>query len=169
MNAVVQKNQLDNKKNTLILIKKSCDHGHNHCFEISNTGIENINLVTQKYFDDFLAILKNNNYNSCLSSYGNRKSVNVKNFINKCSEKFYINHWECIITFYSDDELILILKNQFNLNDKFIEYIINLDGLNLNYGGRTNFINSLLSHPIKLTSFEHIIMLMNINQFYEIK
>lgn len=149
----------------LVKIKKICDNNHNHCKDIISVANKNIDIITQEYFNDFFSIIKGNNYNCCISSYANNKSKDIKNFIIKCSEKLVIPTWESIITYLTDDELLVVIKNQHKLDNKFINNTLNMDNILNGYGNRGNFINVLLGHPIKIKCFEYIIMLFNIDQF----
>ena len=149
----------------LVKIKKTCDNTHKHCQEICQIGKQILHLVTQEYLDDFILMLKSANYNSCLSQYSSKHSNDIKEFITKCSEFLSIKNWEPIIMHFTDEQTNQIINNQKKFNQNFIENIINLDSIIINYGGRGNLINALLSHPVKIKSFENIIMSMEIGQF----
>ncbi len=153
------------KKIELVKLKKSCDNAHIHCNEICAVGKQNINHITQEYFNEMFTIFKTSSYNSCLSSYSNKKHAEIKNFIIKCSEFLKIPQWDQIVSYFTDDELNLIINNQKKISDDFIETMLNIDTIIINYGSRTNLINALLNHPIKIKSFGNMIMSMDLGQF----
>ena len=149
----------------LVEIKKSCDNGHKHCIEVAQIAKNNIGLITQKYFDDYFGLFKISGYNCCLSDYNNRKAGEVKNFIIKCSEFLDISKWDVLIAYFTDDEMLQVIVNQKKLNPElFIETMLNYDVVT-QYGSRNKFINSLLTQPVKIKSFDHMIMSMELGQF----
>lgn len=148
----------------LVKIRKSCDHQHKHCHEIVQVGKNNLTLVTQEYLNEFFTIVKSSGYNNCLSSYNNNKTYEVKNFIIKCSEFLNIPLWDPILINFTDEETLLIIQNQKKKNPNFVEMILNTD-VTTNYGSRINFMNGLLTQPVKSKSFENIIMSLEIGQF----
>ena len=149
----------------LIKIKKNCDGLHKHCQEICQKATQQIHLVSQEYFDEFMMMMKYNNLNSCLSQHSNTRSYTIKDFIIKCSEFLIINHWNAIISYFTDEQTNQIINNQKKLIPDFIEIIINLENIISNYGSKVNLINALTTHPIKIKSYENIIMSMEIGQF----
>jgi hypothetical protein len=123
-------------------------------------------LVTQEYLNEFFQIMKLLNYNSCLSNYSNKHSNNIKEFIIRCSEFLKIPNWDQIIANFTDDQTNTIINNQKKIDGctVFIENAINIDVI-FNFGSKQNLINTLFSHPIKIKSFENIIMSMELGQF----
>ena len=103
-------------KQELIKIKRQCDNGHKHCNEIINSNKNVVQDITQEYFNEFLMMIKCNNYNCCLSSYTNKHTSELKVYLIKHSEKFEVTIWDSILMYCSDDEICTILKNQINLN-----------------------------------------------------
>jgi hypothetical protein len=155
------------KSQELVKIKKSCDNSHKHCQEICYMAKNQMHLVTQEYFNEFFLIIKSSNYNSCLSNYSNKNSNDIKDFVIKCSEFLKIPSWDQILVNFTDDQTNTIINNQKKIDNcsVFIELIMNMDNITMNYGSRLNLINGLLSHPIKIKSFENIIMSMELGQF----
>ena len=157
--------QSQSQSQVLVKNKKICDQQHKHCQEICQIGKQMLHLVTQEYLDEFFSMLKAPSYNSCLSQTSNKNSNDIKDFIIKCSEFLEIKFWDPIILYFIDEQTNQIINNQKMYIQNFIEKILNLDHITMNYGQRVNFINALLSHPIKMKSFENIIMSMEIGQF----
>lgn len=155
------------KPQELIKIKKTCDNSHKHCQEICQTAKNQIHLITQEYFNDFFLIIKTSNYNSCLSTYSNKHSNEIKDFIIKCSEFLKIPSWDPIIINFTDDQINQIINNQKKIDNcaVFIDNILNIDNVIMNYGSRVNLINALLTHPVKVKSFENVLMSMELGQF----
>jgi hypothetical protein len=153
----------NNQITELVKIKRTCDGSHKHCVEIVNVAKTKLNLVSQEYFNEFFTIIKQSQYNCCLSSYNNTNYKVVKDFIVKCSEQLKIPNWDTLVSFFSDEELLNIIKSQMFINQSLIEDFINMD-INQNYG-RNNFINSLINSPTKIKCFELIIMSMELGQF----
>lgn len=153
------------KKVELIKVKKSCDNTHKHCHEICQNAKQAIHLVTQEYLDEFFLIIKSTHYNSCLSQYSNKNSNELKDFIIKCSEFLKIPSWDVIIINFTDEQINQIINNQKKVVPDFIENILVLDNIIINYGSRVNLINALTIHPIKIKSFENILMSMELGQF----
>lgn len=154
------------KSQALVKIKKTCDNTHKHCQEVCQIGKQLLHLVNQEYLDDFILMLKSANYNSCLSQYSSKHSNDIKDFIIKCSEFLEIKNWDSIILHFSDENINQIITNQKKNIPNFINNILNLDSVIINYGVRANLINTLiLTHPIKVKSFENIIMSMSVDQF----
>ena len=173
MSSILRVNQSTNDVSTnssittgqLVPIKKNCDNGHKHCTDIVLNAKNKINQITQQYFNDFFGLFKVSGYNCCLSTYNHMKSYEIKNFIIKCSEFLNIPEWGIIIVYFSDDEVLQIIINQKKLNPElFIETMLNHDIIT-QYGSRNNFINSLLTQPVKVKTFEHMIMSMELWQF----
>lgn len=160
----LKKNIINNME--LTKLRVNCNYGHKHCYETVISCNNIFNKVNQDYFDKFLMMIKGSNYNSCVSSYSNNKSNEIKKFIIKCSLTFEIKIWDSIIQFFEDDEIIIIFKNQIKLNNNYINKIVN-EEINTTYGNKVNLINSLLSQPIKIKTFDFIISLMDINLFME--
>lgn len=158
---------LNNKNAGLIVIKKTCDNTHKHCQEICQVAKNQYHLITQEYFNNFFLVIKSSNYNSCLSQYSNKNSITIKEFIIKCSEFLKIPNWDPIIINFTDEQTNIIINNQKNIENSslFVEMAINNDTITMNYGSRVNLINGLLCHPIKIKSFENIIMSMELEQF----
>lgn len=160
-------NNLTNKNSGLIVIKKSCDNLHKHCQEICQVAKNQYHLITQEYLNNFFSVIKLSNHNSCLSQYSNKNSIIVKEFIIKCSEFLKIPNWDPIIINFTDEQTNIIINNQKNIENSstFIEMAINNDTIIMNYGSRVNLINGLLAHPVKIKSFENIIMSMELFHF----
>jgi hypothetical protein len=148
----------------LVKIKKNCENSHKHCLEIVDVAKINLAKVTQEYLNEFFTLFKTSSYNCCLSSYNNTKSNEIKKFITKCSEFLNVPTWDSILLYFSDDEMLTIIQNQKKRNTNFVETILNLDVFT-NYGSRNNFINALMTQPVKSKSFENIIMSMELGQF----
>lgn len=154
-----------NTKLELIKVKKTCDNTHKHCNEICQNANQILHLVTQEYFEEFFLIIKSNYYKPCLSQYSNKNSNTLKNFIIKCSEFLKIPSWDPIIINFIDEQTNQIINNQKKVIPNFIENVLNTDNIVVNYGSRVNLINALVTHPIKIKSFENILMSMELNQF----
>ena len=150
-----------------IKIKKPCDNSHKHCLAICERAKSKYKEITQGYFDEFLTLIKGNNYsNLCVSSYSNKRHDEVKKFITECSKYLIVSQWDSIIAHFVDWELNAIIKNQFALNPTlFTEAMIGTDITLGNYGGKTNVINGMISQPIKIQSFETMILSMKLGQF----
>lgn len=157
-------NNIGSTNTALVKIRRNCDASHKHCHEIVQMGKNNLNRVTQEYFNEFFMLFKTLNYNNCLSSYNNNKASEIKSFIIKCSEFLNIPSLDMIVVYFSDEETLTIIQNQKKINNNFIELILNTD-ITANYGSRSNFINALIIQPIKLKSFDYVIMSMEIGQF----
>ena len=155
-----------NHKEILITVKRTCDHRHEHCKDIINQYKNKVNILNENFFNSFILMTKGH-YNSCLSNYSNpRNSNNIKNFIIDGSQYYKIDNWDSIISFFSDEEMLTLIKNQDNLDKTFINKIIYKEIKN-SYNPIL-FINSLISHPIKIKSFEHILMNLKIDDFLKI-
>lgn len=152
--------------NMLITIKKNCDNSHKHCQDIYKEWKKYPNAITQTYLNDFFQIIKLNNYNSCLS-HSNNFHKELKSMFNSVSAFLEIPSWGALLLYCSDEELNTMIKNQIKYLTPsiFIDSILKTE-LILNHGPKMNFLNILLSHhPMKLKSFESIIMNMEIIQF----
>lgn len=165
LNPLIVQNSIPNTNNMLIPIKKNCDGNHKHCQDIYKEWKKNPNNITQTYLNDFFQIIKLNNYNSCLSQ-SNNFHKELKSMFKTVSAFLEIPVWEALLLYCCDDEINTIIKNQIKYltPSVFIEKILNTD-LILNHGPNMNFMNILLlHHPMKLKSFESIIMDMEIGQ-----
>ena len=152
----------------LVKIKRTCDNSHKHCYEIVHqlALTTNANLITQEYFNEFLGILRQSHYNYCLSIHNNSKAIDIKKFIIAHSQRLKINYWDNIISYLTDDEILILIQNQMKLNENFIDNIIDLDISNNAYSW-VNFINFLISinGQTKVKSYDYVIMNMNLGQF----
>lgn len=151
----------------LIKIRKTCDTTHKHCLEIC--GVANIpgnyKKVTQEYFNEFFMLFKNQTRTCCMSDYSNRRASSIKTFIIECSKFLQIPQWDALAMFMSDVDLSTVLANQIKLNPNFVEQMIGLNIISNDYGGRSNIINSMLLSPMKLKSFDCVIMSFDVGQF----
>lgn len=149
-----------------IQIKRQCDGSHKHCVEIVQTANRSTQPITQEYFNDFITMISTGNYTNCLSMHYNYKYADIKNFIITNSKRLKINNWSNIILYMTDIELYQLITDQQLLDSDLITKLIQLDVNNYNgYGQRVNFINSLITNPIKIKTFEHILMSMSLIQF----
>jgi len=150
----------------LIQIKRHCDNSHKHCVDIVQTANRSTKPITQEYFNDFITMISSGNYSNCLSIHYNNKCGDIKNFIITNSKTLKINNWNSIITFMSDTEIFQLITNQQVLEPDLIQKLIQLDILQQNgYGGRTNFLNFLITCQVKLKTFEYFLMSMSLIQF----
>ena len=155
-------NTLQNEKK-LVIIKKTCDNSHKHCGEIITT-INSTNLpITQEYFNDFMKLITNSNYCSCLSHIYNGKHYLLKKFILEMSKKLKIENFNLILPYVSDKEIYDIIVNQQLLDSTLIDKLMITEVTQ--YDIKTNFINLLLSTPSKIKTFEYVLMSMNLSQF----
>jgi hypothetical protein len=149
-----------------IQIKRQCDNSHKHCVDIVHTANRSTKPITQEYFNDFITMISSGNYSNCLSIHYNNKYGDIKNFIITNSKTLKINNWNSIITFMSDTEIFQLITNQQVLEPDLIQKLIQLDILQQNgYGGRTNFLNILITGQVKLKTFEYFLMSMSLIQF----
>lgn len=152
----------------LIPIRRTCDNSHKHCKEIIQTATKSKTPISQQYFDDFLTLVGSSRYSSCISSNYNSKHYDVKNFIISCSVKLKINitNWSAIVTNMLDDELYQLILNQQALEPNIISQLITMNIVQPNgYGGRTNFLNMLITNATKIKSFTHLLMSMSLSEF----
>jgi hypothetical protein len=163
-NLLLMNSLLNQNTNELIKIKRNCDSSHKHCNEIIEKANKFNKFITQEYFNELFTLFSQSRYSCCLSSSNNTKCYILKEFIIKYSDKFIISSWDMIINFMTDDEILKIIKNQIIIDPDFIINIINLD-ININYGGKINFLNGLINHAPKYKCFEYLIMLMNLEIF----
>lgn len=151
------------KTKPLVVINKSCTYTHTHCIDIINTSYESHEEITEKYFNDFLSMINNIKYSMCGYAAHNKKSYEVINFIVKHSKNLLIKNWENIIFLTSDNNILDIIKNQHLLDNNLLLNLINSKMKNYN---NHNFVDCLyLSPPIKIKSFEYVLMNMNLNEF----
>ena len=157
---------LKQKPIELIKIKKICDHSHNHCHEICQNSKNILDKITQEYFDEFFELIKSNKYNnSCLSLYSNKNYNELIEFIIKCSEFLKIPSWDPIILLFTDEKINKIIINQKKIIPNFIINILNKDILFSNYNSKSNLITALITHPIKIKSFETVLMSIELSNF----
>ena len=156
----------ENQKEILITVKRSCDHRHEHCKEIINKYKNKVNILNENFFNSFILMTKGH-YNSCLSNYSNpRNCNNIRDFIMNGSQYFKMENWDSIISFFSDEEILTLIKNQDNLDKTFLNKIIYKE-IKSSYNPIL-FINSLINHPTKIKSFEHILMNLKIDDFLKL-
>ena len=141
----------------LMFIKRQCDHSHKHCYEIIQFANKFTHLITEDYFNDFIRLVANTQYSSCLSFHHNTKYLEIKKFIMSNSKIIKINKFDLLIIFLSDAEIYELILNQLALDPELINKLINLE-INQNYGPKTNFLNLLITGQLKLKTFEHIII-----------
>ena len=153
-------------KEPLIEIKRQCDNKHTHCREIALKYKNNIEIINQDYLKRYLNLLKSSSYyNSCLSNNSNNHLNDLKDFIVNSSISLEIPIWDTLVSSLNDETLFAIVKNQFKLDNNFINKIID-ENVTMNYGNKIHLINSLISiHPIKILTFDYILTNMTIQQF----
>lgn len=152
----------------LIPIRRTCDNSHKHCKEIIQTAAKSKTPISQQYFNDFLTLIGSSRYASCISPHYNSKHNDIKKFIISGSVKLKINNsnWYIILTYMLDDELYQLILNQQALEPNIISQLITMNIVQSNgYGGRTNFLNMLITNTPKIKSFTHIFMLMSLSEF----
>lgn len=152
----------------LIPIRRTCDNSHKHCQEIVQTASKSVGQISQQYFDDFLILVKSSRYSSCISSYYNLKHNDIKKFIISNSVKLKINNdnWSILLSYMSDDEIYQLILNQQALEPNISSQLITMEILQTNgYGGRFNLLNMLITNVIKIKSFTHLLMSMNLSEF----
>jgi len=148
-----------------IQIKRICDNTHKHCVDIVQTANRSTKPITQEYFDDFITMISSCNYSNCLSIHYNNKCEDIKKFILSNSKTLKINKWNSIIIFMSDTEILQLITDQQVLEPELITKLIQLEIQQSNYGGRTNFLNILITGQVKLKTFEYLLMSMSLTQF----
>lgn len=147
----------------LILIKHSCDRTHKHCAEIIANAKKLTVPITQEYFDNFLLMISRTRYYECISNYYNSKYMDVKKFILEHSKLLKVNYWDTIITYMTDNEIYEIMIKQQILVSDLITKLINIDITT--YVGKKNLMKSLIENPVKVKTFEYIIMSMSLENF----
>lgn len=152
----------------LVPIRKNCDGSHKHCQEIVQTASKSTTQISQQYFNDFLTLIGNSRYSSCISPHYNSKHNDIKKFIISNSVKFKINNdgWTVLLTYMSDDEIYQLILNQQALEPNIISQIISMEVSQTNgYGGKVNFLNMLITNVCKIKSFTHLLMSMSLSEF----
>lgn len=151
----------------LISIRRTCDNSHKHCQEIVQTASKSTSQISQQYFNDFLT-LGSSRYSSCISQHYNSKHNDIKKFIISNSVKLKINNdgWSVLLTYMSDDEIYQLILNQQALEPNIVSQLIVMDVVQTNgYGGRTNFLNMLITNISKIKSFTHLLRSMSLSEF----
>jgi hypothetical protein len=152
----------------LIPIRRTCDNSHKHCQEIIQTATKSTTQISQQYFNDFLTLVGSSRYSSCISQHYNSKHNDIKKFIISNSVKLKINNdgWSVLLSYMSDDEIYQLILNQQALEPNIISQLIGMDVVQTNgYGGRTNFLNMLITNISKIKSFTHLLMSMSLSEF----
>ena len=153
-----------------IELKKQCSASHINCLSYINffnkdlkTNLNTINF--NKFIDNILAT---NVYYNCLSSYSNKKSELVINFIITASMIIVIEPIKLILIsqfITSDYNLSSIIKNQIILTPNYTTLLINLNNTK-QHGKTINFIE-LCINTNKINTLKLILEKVNVSIFID--
>lgn len=152
----------------LIPIRKICDSSHKHCQEIVQIANKSTTQISKEYFNDFLTLVGSSRYSSCISQHSNLKHNDIKKFIISNSVKLKINNdgWSVLLTYMCDDEIYQLILNQQALEPNIIYQLIDMDVVQINsFGGKANFLNTLIANIKGIKSFTYLLMSMSLSKF----
>lgn len=154
---------------SLNLTNKVCDHKHTICLNNLNylKGVANLNKVNFNKFIDTIII--NGTYNNCLSSYSNRNSETLINFIVSALETVELNIEKFISMSYfinTDDRLILMITNQLKFNSNYKKELITRKIIKPYYGTPGYFMTQCFASK-KINTIKFMLSDMDIQCFFE--
>ena len=155
-----------------ILITRGCDHRHSVCQNNLNYFKNNMLNLTKVNFDKFIdAILINGHYTNCLSSYSNKNSEILVDFLILASGfiEITLTKFISIAQFISsDDKLILMITNQVKINSKYKNELIMCKTAKSQYGYGTQLsFMSICFNSKKMNTIKFMMEDMNINSFFD--
>lgn len=129
--------------------------------------------LTQELFHRYIGYLNisSNHYNSCVSTYNNNNTTIAKiiNFVAESCMRFLLGpQWlGQFISSMTDSQLLAIFKNQINLDNKYVEKVINTN-IQTGYGTSTFLSILVTSYNSKKEATKYIFNLIPIEQFSSI-
>ena len=154
----------------LNLITRGCDYKHTVCNNNLNYFKHNMANLTMVNFEKFIdVILVNANYSNCLATYSNRNYNLLIDFIVLASGLVPISVGKIVLLcqfINSDDNTILIIKNQIKLNPKYKKELFSFKPIKINYGNQITFMSICFSLK-KINTIQFMMSDMDINSFFE--